>query len=93
MTSSIKNPTKPSESVAVHCERNMIVHLDLDEKLQDTAMPSPPDFSASYVLLLSPITALYWSSFTLRTRPLFSFKFGLLSLSTFKKIELRFGSI
>lgn len=49
ITSSIKNPTKSSESVSVHCERNMIVHLDLDEKLQDTAMPSPSDFSVSYL--------------------------------------------
>lgn len=31
----------------MHCERNTIVHLDLDEKLQDAAVPSPSDSSVS----------------------------------------------
>lgn len=76
MASSFTNPAKSSESVLVNCERNKIVHLDLADKLQNTALPSPSDFPTSSVLLLSSRTVPHQSLFTLTTRPLFSFEFG-----------------
>lgn len=73
MASSFKNPAKSSESVLVNCERSKIVHLDLAEKLQNTALPSPSHFATSSVLFLSPVTAPHQSLFTVRTRPFLSF--------------------